>query len=241
MHLLKPETKEPFNTLIVMSFTKELYSETKDIQSLIINHKFPMGIGDGTLDISCFKHFIEQDYLFLIEYGKILGLATIKSPDYITMSKFSILLQETLNTEMQLHLSFCEKIGITESRLQNLAPTNATSAYTNFLVKTGYESDFPKIAAALLPCMATYAEIGTKLNSIKLPGIHPAYSEWINMYAGNEFQELAEWMTNLVNKIAEDCTEQQKQKMKTIYIYSCKFELDFWSSSLDKTRWNTLE
>ena len=39
MHLLKPETKEPFNTLIVMSFTKELYSETKDIQSLIINHK----------------------------------------------------------------------------------------------------------------------------------------------------------------------------------------------------------
>ena len=157
------------------------------------------------------------------------------------MSKFSILLQETLNTEMQLHLTFCEKIGITESRLQNLSPTNATSAYTNFLVKTGYESDFPEIAAALLPCMATYADIGKKLDSTKLTTIHPAYSEWIDMYAGNEFQELSEWMTNLVNKIAEDCTEQQKQKMKTIYIYSCKFELDFWSSSLDKTRWNAQE
>ena len=238
MHLLKPEIKEQFSTLIVMNFTKKLYSETEDIQSLIINHKFPMGIGDGTLDFSCFKHFIEQDYLFLIEYGKILGLATIKSPDYKTMSKFSILLQETLNTEMQLHLSFCKKIGITESRLKNIKPTNATSTYTNFLVKIGYECDFSEIVAALLPCMATYAEIGEKLDSIKSPGIHAAYSEWIEMYASNEFQELSKWMNDLVNKTAKECTELQKQKMKTTYINSCKFELDFWSSSLDKTRWN---
>ena len=64
MHLLKPEIKGQFSTLIVMNFTKKLYSETEDIQSLIINHKFPMGIGDGTLDISFFKHFIEFFLLF---------------------------------------------------------------------------------------------------------------------------------------------------------------------------------
>ena len=52
-----------------MSFTKNLYSDTKEIQSLIINHEFPMGIADGSLDMSCFKHFIEQDYYFLIEYS----------------------------------------------------------------------------------------------------------------------------------------------------------------------------
>ena len=75
-----------------MSFTKNLYSDTEEIQSLIINHEFPMGIADGSLDMSCFKHFIEQDYYFLIEYSKILGLATIKSPNYETMSKFSTLL-----------------------------------------------------------------------------------------------------------------------------------------------------
>ena len=77
-----------------------------------------------------------------------------------------------------------------------------------------------------------------KLDSIKSPGIHAAYSEWIEMYASNEFQELSKWMNDLVNKTAKECTELQKQKMKTTYINSCKFELDFWSSSLDKTRWN---
>ena len=221
-----------------MSFTKNLYSDTKEIQSLIINHEFPMGIADGSLDISCFKHFIEQDYYFLIEYSKILGLATIKSPDYETMSKFSVLLEETLNNEMQLHISFCKKLGIEESTLKKLIPTTATSAYTNFLVKTGYECNFPEITAALLPCMTTYAEIGTKLNAIKLTNINEPYKEWIKMYSSQEFQDLSEWMTELVDKTAENCTEYEKNKMKEVYIQSCKFELDFWSSSLDKTRWN---
>ena len=221
-----------------MSFTRDLYTDTQEIQSLIINHEFPMGIADGSLDFDCFKHFIEQDYYFLIEYSKILGLATIKSPDHETMSKFSILLEETLNNEMQLHISFSKKLGIEESTLKKIIPTTATSSYTNFLVKTGYEGNFPEIIAALLPCMATYAEIGTKLNTIKLASISEPYKEWIEMYSSQEFQDLSEWITILVNKTAENCTEYEKNKMKKVYIDSCKFELDFWTSSLDKTRWN---
>ena len=219
-----------------MSFTKNLYSDTEEIQSLIINHEFPMGIADGSLDMACFKHFIEQDYYFLIEYSKILGLATIKSPNYETMSKFSTLLEETLNNEMKLHISFCNQLGIEESTLKKIIPTTATSAYTNFLVKTGYECGFPEIISALLPCMATYAEIGIKLDSIKQTNINPAYEEWIKMYSSQEFQDLSKWITELVNKEAENCTEYEKNKMKKVYIESCKFELDFWTSSLDKVR-----
>ena len=221
-----------------MSFTRDLYTDTQEIQSLIINHEFPMGIADGSLDFECFKHFIEQDYYFLIEYSKNLGLATIKSPDYETMSKISILLEETLNNEMQLHISFSKKLGIEESTLKKIIPTTATSSYTNFLVKTGYEGNFPEIIAALLPCMASYAEIGTKLNTIKLASISEPYKEWIEMYSSQEFQDLSDWITKLVNKTAENCTEYEKNKMKKVYIDSCKFELDFWTSSLDKTRWN---
>ena len=206
-----------------MSFTKNLYSDTKEIQSLIINHEFPMGIADGSLDMSCFKHFIEQDYYFLIEYSKILGLATIKSPNYETMSKFSTLLEETLNNEMKLHISFCNQLGIEESTLKKIIPTTATSAYTNFLVKTGYECGFPEIISALLPCMATYAEIGIKLDSIKQTNINPAYEEWIKMYSSQEFQDLSKWITELVDKEAENCTENEKNKMKKGYIASCKF------------------
>ena len=123
-----------------MSFTRDLYTDTQEIQSLIINHEFPMGIADGSLDFECFKHFIEQDYYFLIEYSKILGLATIKSPDYETMSKFSILLEETLNNEMQLHISFSKKLGIEESTLKKIIPTIQES-YFQIAVEGHTDSD----------------------------------------------------------------------------------------------------
>ena len=154
------------------------------------------------------------------------------------MSKFSTLLEETLNNEMKLHISFCNQLGIEESTLKKIIPTTATSAYTNFLVKTGYECGFPEIISALLPCMATYAEIGIKLDSIKQTNINPAYEEWIKMYSSQEFQDLSKWITELVDKEAENCTENEKNKMKKVYIASCKFELDFWTSSLYKVRWN---
>ena len=63
-----------------MEFIDNLYQETRAIQEQILNHPFPNGIGDGSLPMASFRHFIEQDYLFLIDYGKILGLAAVKAP-----------------------------------------------------------------------------------------------------------------------------------------------------------------
>ena len=90
-----------------MLFTDTLYEKTRDIQESILNHPFPRGIGDGTLPMDSFKYFIEQDYLFLIDYSRILGLAAIKAPDRHTMKAFSELLHETISTEMELHIQFC--------------------------------------------------------------------------------------------------------------------------------------
>ena len=80
--------------------------------------------------------------------------------------------------------------------------------------------------------------IESKLDSIKQTNINPAYEEWIKMYSSQEFQDLSKWITELVDKEAENCTENEKNKMKKVYIASCKFELDFWTSSLYKVRWN---
>ena len=140
-----------------MNFVDSIYQETKNIQTAIMSHPFTKGIGDGSLPKDSFKFFIEQDYLFLIEYSKILALATAKAPDYETMSSFSKLLEETLNNEITLHIGYCEKLEITLSDLQNTQPAPAMESYTNFLVKIAYEGEFAEIIAALLPCMLTYA------------------------------------------------------------------------------------
>ena len=38
------------------------------------------------------------------------------------------------------------------------------------------------------------------------------------MYSSQEFQDLSEWITELVNKTAENCTEYEKNKMKKLVL-----------------------
>ena len=40
-----------------------------------LKHPFVQGIGDGTLEVEKFQHFMLQDYLYLFEYAKVLPLA----------------------------------------------------------------------------------------------------------------------------------------------------------------------
>jgi thiaminase (transcriptional activator TenA) len=216
-----------------MKFIDQLYHETRQIQEDILKHPFPNKIGDGTLPMQSFKYFIEQDYLFLLDYAKILGLAAIKSPDRHIMKAFSELLLETISTEMELHIQFCSKLGIMESDLIKADKAESTTAYTNFLVRTGYEGSFEEVVAALVPCMATYSQIGILLESQASPNIPDEYREWISMYSSEEFKQLANWITDLINELGELSDERVLGKMAAAYESSCAHELNFWTMCIN--------
>ncbi len=50
-------------------------------------HPFVRGIGDGTLGLERFQFWLRQDYVFLIEYARLLALAAARSPDLETMTR----------------------------------------------------------------------------------------------------------------------------------------------------------
>jgi len=84
-------------------FTDRLRQKAAGIWEAQHQHPFVRGIGDGKLDLEKFKFWLRQDYLFLIEYARLLGLVAARSPDVETMTRFAELLTETLETEMSLH------------------------------------------------------------------------------------------------------------------------------------------
>ena len=81
-------------------FTDRLHQKASGIWKAQQQHPFVRGIGDGTLDVEKFKYWLRQDYLFLVEYARLLSLAAARSPDLETMTRFGALLQETLATEI---------------------------------------------------------------------------------------------------------------------------------------------
>ncbi|MFP6595537.1 MAG: hypothetical protein VB860_11320 [Dehalococcoidia bacterium] len=120
-------------------------------------------MGDGTLSLDRFRFFMQQDYLFLIDYSRAIAIACAKSPDLDSMGHWVKLLDKTLNSEMALHRSFCVDFGITEEELAATQPSPATISYTKHLVDTAYSEGIAGIAAAMLPCQWGYDDAAQHL------------------------------------------------------------------------------
>ncbi len=145
-------------------------------------HPFVRGIGDGTLGLERFQFWLRQDYVFLIEYARLLGLAAARSPDLETMVCFARLLKETLETEMSLHRAYAAEFGINCEELEQESSAPTTRAYTDFLLRVATTGDFVELVAALLPCMWCFSEIGQQLATQPAPS-EKRYARWIAMYS----------------------------------------------------------
>ena len=63
-----------------MSFCDELERRTAGEREAMMSHPFVLGIGDGSLAPAKFRHFMIQDFLFLIDYARALAMGAAKAP-----------------------------------------------------------------------------------------------------------------------------------------------------------------
>ena len=213
-----------------MSFSAELRAAAAPAWDAALAHPFVRGIGDGTLPEDRFRFYVRQDYLFLIDYGRLLALACARAPRVEWMRRFAALAQSVLETEMDLHRQFAARWGITGEQLESERTAPATDAYCDFLLRTATLGDFSELVAALLPCMWGYAEIGSALAADGLPD-HEGYAEWIAMYAGDEFAELARWCRELTDAAADGVAGPGRRRMHDAFLASSEHELAFWDSA----------
>ncbi len=220
-----------------MSFSRRAEEKANDLRAAILRHPFVTGIGNGSLDVEKFKFYVRQDYLYLIDYSRVLALASARADTLDEMSWFARLLHETLNTEMELHREYCRQFGISRQNLEETLPSPNTTAYTQFLLSVANSRSYPELVAALLPCQWGYWEIGCHLNSQGPPADAPLYAQWIEMYASEEFGRLAKWVRNLADELAAKHGPVTIQKMEEVYIASTRYEYLFWDAPFENDEW----
>jgi thiaminase/transcriptional activator TenA len=218
------------------SFSDELRAEAASIWEAQHRHPFVVGIGEGTLDFDRFAFWIRQDYLFLIEYSRMLALGAARAPDLPTMQRFAELTQATVGEEMELHRSYCAELGISAEALERerMAPT--TRAYTDFLVRTAAHGDFAELVGALLPCMWGYSEIGLRLAE-RGPPVEERYAKWIAMYASEDFAELARWCRILTDEAGAGLSGVARDRAVEAFRTSSRYELAFWEMAWSGEEW----
>jgi thiaminase/transcriptional activator TenA len=213
-----------------MSFFERLKTAASAEWRAYTEHPFTNALADGSLAEPAFRHYLVQDYLFLIEFARAYALAIYKSPQLADMREAAAGLSAILDVEMNLHVKLCAGWGLSASDLEQAPPAVEMLAYTRYVLDTGMRGDLLALNVALAPCVIGYAEIATRLASQgdALAATNP-YRAWIAEYAGAPYQEVAAKARMQLDRLADRyATPAREAELIAIFKEATRLEADFW-------------
>jgi thiaminase (transcriptional activator TenA) len=176
-------------------------------------HPTVQGIARGDLDEPVFRSWLEQDYLFLLDYVRVFSRLAWQAPD-AHLGDLVDLAAETLHGELDLHRSLAASFG---ADLDGASKGPACAAYTTFLLDAA--EDYGVGLAALYPCMWGYSTLGRLL---PVPD-EPRYRRWVETYADPGFAALAERCGEMLDEAAPD-----PAAARDAFLRGMDHELAFW-------------
>ncbi len=212
-----------------------LKADAADAWWAYTTHEFVRALGEGTLPQAAFRHYLTQDYLFLIQFARAYALAAYKAPTLAEMRHAAAGLTAILDSELKLHVRMVERWGITEQHLEAAPEARQTVAYTRFVLDAGARGDLLDLMTALSPCIIGYAEIGRVLAaSASGQAADNPYREWIAEYSGDGYQTLARDAEAELDRLAEEAlTEKRYPRLLALFERATRLEADFWQMGLD--------
>ena len=197
------------------------------------HHPFLEQLANGTLPEVCFRRFLTQDYLFLIHFSRAYALLAAKSVR-LNDIKDALAGLKSITEEMPLHVGYCAKWGISEKDLENEIEATQTIAYTRFVLDIGQIGDRLDLMAALMPCVAGYAEIGMRLASSKNTVFDGnPYAEWIKNYESEEYYQGVQASIHMLNRLGgEDDGAARFERLADIFTTATRLEIEFWQMAL---------
>ena len=219
----------------IAPFHGQIRQHTDAIWQAIYTHPFIQEVGHGTLTRAAFEFFIRQDYLYLKDFAKVLCLGGAKADNLETLAMFAEHAATVVQVERTFHSNFALQLGLTAAALEATPAAPVTRAYTRHLLTVAYSGTLAETVAAVLPCYWIYWEVGKRLNQT-IPD-DPIYAAWIQAYANPAFGTHVEQQLALIDRLALQASEQERQHMIDHFTHSCRYEFLFWDQAYHETTW----
>jgi len=195
-----------------------------------VRHPFVLALGAGTLPRPVFRHFLQQDYLFLIHFARAYALAGFKSDTLADLRASAAAVSAIVDVEMPLHVSYCRDWGLTEAQMEAEPEALETMAYTRFVLERGLAGDRLDLDVALAPCVVGYGEAVARLlaDPATKRGGNP-YDAWMDAYASDEYVAVASAaIDNLDRQFARRGGEARYESLLATFNAATRLEEAFW-------------
>ncbi|MCP2363163.1 thiaminase/transcriptional activator TenA [Nonomuraea thailandensis] len=198
-----------------MSISDELHAIGRPLLQAQLDHATVAGIGRGDLPETVFRSWLEQDYLFLLDYVRVFARLAWQAPD-AHLGDLVDLAHTTFHDELSLHRSMSAEFG---ADLEGAVKGPACAAYTGFLLESA--SSYGEGLAALYPCMWGYSNLGRIL--AENPPEEPRYRAWVDTYADPGFAALTVRIGQMIDEAGPDPARAEE-----LFTEGMRHELAFW-------------
>ncbi len=216
-----------------MKLTDRLYEAAKEIWDGYLTQPFVQELGNGTLSEERFRFYMVQDYRYLLQYAKVFAMGVIKTEDERLMIRFSYMVHDTLDGEMNIHKAYMSRLGITEEEVAATKSALANQSYTSYMLDEAYKGGPLEILVAVLSCAWSYQMIGEHHKTIPGALEHPLYGEWVQGYSSKEYCDTTQEIIDLVNELGADITPEKEAHLKEIFVNCSRYEQAFWDMAYD--------
>lgn len=215
-----------------MKWSEKNWLAIEDQYQSILEMPFIKELSDGSLPQEKFRFYMAQDSLYLEHFGRSLSLIAAKIPDLQDVLTFMQFAENAIVVENALHESYFKDFGLTDKGV--LEP--ACHHYIHFLRSTAALESVEIAVAAVLPCFWIYREVGNYIYKTRNTVDNP-YEKWIATYAGEEFSQAVDQAISICDRLAENSTQETKEKMSEAFIMATRLEYYFWEAAYELKKW----
>lgn len=197
-----------------------------------IKHDFVKKVADGSLEHYKFQFFVEQDYAYLVDYGRVHCIAASKAPTLDDMEK-ELVIVGGVRREMEHHKErLRESFGIKDdSYFDNIKRGTALKNYSRYFTDVSKRGNWAELLTSLTPCLMGYGEAAALVKD-NITTADPVYLAWLDVYLSELYRDAMANGRVMMNRIIATYPPQDIETLITIYSQVCELETKFWDAAL---------
>lgn len=197
----------------------------------IYRHPFTVELIDGILPREKFLYYMQQDSLYLVDFGRALALVGAKMRKAEDVALLLYFAEQGLLAERELHEFYFREYQVTP--MDKKGP--GCFAYCSHLLERAALGSPAEAMAALLPCFWIYREVGNHIR--KLADDDNPYFKWIESYSSAVYAIVVDKAMDLTDRLAEGASDEECQRMMDGFIASSRYEYLFWDDAYQLRTW----
>eukprot|EP01047_Picozoa_sp_COSAG01_P043109 COSAG01_NODE_3809_length_5675_cov_5.163349_1_plen_328_part_10 len=201
-------------------------------------HPFIRGVRDGTIGEASMYFYLQQDFLFLVHYGRTMRILSARMPPSEPASRLLSRVADCLDpVEIEKHAAF-DLAGLRWADLKTLEQAPYTRLYTDHLLATACLDSHGSAFVSLLPCPMTYVRLFsdpepdgspprvlcTKPDSTAAKMCHA----WVSYYTDPAYEAGVEKWQAAADGLAANVSVIERRAMLREFDLSTRMESLFW-------------